>query len=137
MSQEEVTFKLYLLETELKRINATIVLNLRYYPSDQEILWLFRTYFCTVRDLGFWSFSPKNLLLGLYKPKIQTVWYVTSSILIWMVCQNWIELNTLVNNVLVCCKRIFLDKSRLFLPYGKFNNCTRLWNEQAERLWVK
>lgn len=88
MLQEEVTFKLYLLEAELKRINATIMLNFQILSfGSRDFVVIPNIFLYSERLKGFKVF-PKNLLLGLYKSKIQTVWYVTSSILLLMVCQN-------------------------------------------------
>lgn len=133
MSQEEVTFKFYLLETELKRINATTVLNLSILSFGSRDFLDIPNMFLSGERLKVLKVFPTNLLLGHRKPKLQTVWFAASSILLWIVNQNWIGLNTPVNNVLVCCKRIFLDKSNIFLPYGKFNNWTRLWNNTSQK----
>lgn len=133
MWQEEVTFKFHLLKIKVKRINATIVLNLETFSFRLRDFVVILNIFLYSESLKVFKVFSKNNRLGLRKPKLQNVWYVASFIVLWMVCQNWIELNTLVNNALVWCKRIFLDKSSIFLPYGKFNNCTRLWNNTSRK----
>lgn len=60
MSQEEVTFKLYLLETELKSINATIVLNLELLSFGSRDFVVILNIFLYSENLKVFKVFPKN-----------------------------------------------------------------------------